>query len=91
MISSHNPNIYREEKQAVPETDFECSVKPEEIPEIPANKFLMRGAKEPENDDSKKENQENLSKAEKIRSSTRITRSGRKIKGRGFRVSVTIS
>ncbi|XP_074592963.1 peptidyl-prolyl cis-trans isomerase 9-like [Brevipalpus obovatus] len=72
-------------KPAALETDFECSVKPEEIPEIPTNKFLMRGAKEPENDDSKKENQENLSKAEKIRSSTRVTRSGRKIRGRGFR------
>lgn len=78
--------------------EIECSIKPEEIPEIPQNKFLLRRVASPqENADAKDDRQ-----PERDRNSDRRrddsddryrhqarTSSGRKIKGRGFRVRET--
>lgn len=75
-----------EEEEAKDEEYENCSIRPEEIPEIPSNKFLLRGAKQ-NGDESKKENQDNEpSRAFRYRREPMISRSGRKIKGRGSRV-----
>jgi len=70
---------------------IECSVKPDEIPEIPSHHFLMRGTV---NDENESKNKAKLDEAQsrdtndyRYRSRVHLTRSGRKFKGRGLRVS----
>ena len=75
---------------------FHSSVRPEEIPEIPANKFLFRRGNnelttennqpsEP-NRSEPQENTERNGRYQRNRDRHEISRSGRKIKGRGMLV-----
>lgn len=54
----------------------ECSVRPEEVPDIPENKFLMRYTIEGDKEEKT------------LRGNGDYSRSGRKFKGRGIKVSI---
>lgn len=65
-------------------------INPDEIPDVPSNRYLYRGDKKSENDpDSKKQSHGDDERArEKRRAQIRgRTKSGRKVKGRGLLVS----
>lgn len=65
-------------------------INPDEIPEVPSNRYLYRGDKKKEDDpDSKKKSYEDDERArEKRRAQIRgRTKSGRKVKGRGLLAS----
>ncbi|RWS31187.1 peptidyl-prolyl cis-trans isomerase cyp11-like isoform X1 [Leptotrombidium deliense] len=70
----------KKENVEVDQAEVECTIKPEEIPEIPANRFLMRDVEAKD-----AANKAKGTRDERIRSRTQTTRSGRKVKGRGFR------
>jgi hypothetical protein len=86
-------NIEKRNKK-VEEYDIECSVRPEEVPVIPANNFLMRkieSEKEEnirETENAREELKNSSGSYERRTRNIPISRSGRKIKGRGFRVSL---
>ena len=61
--------------------DLECSVRPEEVPDIPDNKFLMR-------DSDKNERDRNFRRMTDDRRD--VSRSGRKFKGRGVKVGLIV-
>jgi peptidyl-prolyl isomerase G (cyclophilin G) len=65
--------------------DPNCSVRPDEIPEVPVNKFLSRDSVRTENDDSTRVRRDEIYQRRKERRMQQdaTTRSGRKIKGRG--------
>lgn len=67
------------------------NIDPDEIPEVPSNRFLYRGERKNENDDKdpkkKAANDEDERARERRRAQIRgRTKSGRKIKGRGHLV-----
>ncbi|UYV83072.1 CDC16 [Cordylochernes scorpioides] len=57
--------------------DPECSIRPEEIPDVPTNNFLMRRSPVVDYDRSRPDFYSSSRR-------TKVSRSGRKIKGRGF-------
>ncbi|CAF4392469.1 unnamed protein product, partial [Rotaria magnacalcarata] len=60
-------------------------IDPDEIPEIPAHKFLMRGNSNDNNNDNNNNNNEaSNNRDNNYRSSKKIDSSGRPVKGRGF-------
>lgn len=88
-----------EEKEGIPHPLVTLSkIDPDEIPEVPSNRFLYRGDKkvEEEEADSKKSKKLSPEEEERMREKRRAqirgrTRTGRKIKGRGLLVILTAS
>ncbi|XP_022244072.1 peptidyl-prolyl cis-trans isomerase G-like isoform X2 [Limulus polyphemus] len=72
----------QKEEKKQKDDDYECSIQPEDIPEIPANRFLLRRT----SPNPGPGDQRFLYQGEMRRYQRRpkISRSGRKIKGRGF-------
>ena len=68
-------------------------IDPDEIPEVPSNRFLYRGEKKPEegNGETKSKKKASPEEEERMREKRRAqirgrTKSGRKVKGRGLLV-----
>ena len=65
------------------------NIKPDEIPDIPPNRFLYRGERQSSNSNNRSKQENETKERDKRRSRIRgITKSGRVIKGRGVFVSM---